>query len=266
MNVAKTYDTNPAKQYYFGGWYTDAACTQAYDPATYTPAENATEIVLYAKWNEKAKVTFSDGSYMTTITLFAKPGGNVTAPSATASRWYNANKTAVITTLSGDSVVKFTFKNWTNGTETVNANGSYTVNKNVADGTVIAFTAQFSETTYYKVAVSAKACGSCGGNYTTTVTLSINGDIVGTNGNTPSNLSTQGKSGKEATGTYYATGKVTIEISFDHKFMIISSHSNSYNVTGGSNCSSGSGSGKNDSTHTITVDATAAIQITAKAG
>ena len=79
--TTKYETTSTVYQWYFEGWYLDADCTQKYDPATYTPATDATEIVLYANWLQKVTVKINYGDDVlnyTEETVYVMPGGSFT--------------------------------------------------------------------------------------------------------------------------------------------------------------------------------------------
>ncbi len=133
------YEESPVHQWYFAGWYTNAARTQEYDPNTYTPAANATEIILYAGWNTKVAVNIDYGANVlgyTGTTVYVVPGETFT----------------LLDVYAGDSDVQKAkyFKEWTidgavtinrtTGTVAVDASGTVTVTATWNDKNVVKIT------------------------------------------------------------------------------------------------------------------------------
>ncbi len=111
----------------FGGWYTDASCTQAYD---FSSAVNS-NLDLYAKWTEKTNSGNNDDTdTYHTITATAGKGGSIN-PGGSISVLEGSNKAFTITPDSGYKVEKVVV----DGTS-VGAVTSYTFEKVTSNHTI----------------------------------------------------------------------------------------------------------------------------------
>ncbi len=183
------YQTSTAYQFYFEGWYTEDGVK--YDPATYTPDENATEIKLYAKWITKFTVVFKYNDVVKGKYYLTKDDATTT-PKDDMTGFENGT--------SGGHYI--TFNNWSNSTYgAVNANVTYKVPEAATDATVeIVYSASVTKSAYVYNAVVVDVDD----NIPLTVT---NGSWKNADGTNKTDLSTW------SDGTYYLLADPAVTIS-----------------------------------------------------
>lgn len=75
-----TQPADPTREHYiFRGWYSDEACTDAWD---FTADTVSADITLYAKWEKLMTVTFNTNGGSTVAALDVESGSKLTAPTA----------------------------------------------------------------------------------------------------------------------------------------------------------------------------------------
>ena len=178
----------------FLGWYREVAYTTAWDFQTDSVTEN---ITLYAKWNNTP-----------------------TVPNYTATAEYNASVSSIVegTDIDGDSLTYLKGSDPSNGTVTVNADGTWTYTPNTnyvgSDSFTVTVTDEHGDTTVSTVNVTVNAepntSPTVGNNSVTTeYNVPVGGTVVGTDADGDTLSYTKGSEPENGTVTVNADGTWT---------------------------------------------------------
>ncbi len=181
------YETNLERQYYFIGWYTDAACTTAL-----TSAEQMTDGgTVYAKWGTKATIQFNNHQGVAYQTYYGMAGQSIPLPNGWAEQFDTS--TMVLTT----------FTRWNCST----TNDAYVVPSTTTDGAVITISPICSTLQYYKVTLSNEFGTNWVGSVNAYGTATLSGSqLKDANGNSVSNVTTTYTSSESWYGTTISNG------------------------------------------------------------
>ncbi len=121
---------------YFIGWYTNKECTSEFN----SDSKIESDITLYAKWEEKIVLEYSDG-----ITWYVTPGSTI--------------KLKELFEESDDYKIKYTYKKWVINGSKYDENAEYQVPDDVSNNTISA-EADHDCVFYYKVTIENKSTGN----------------------------------------------------------------------------------------------------------